>query len=332
MQKLNKDIRDKILDYLKASKIGASSSEISKSIGHNRITVTKYLEIMKAEGEIDYEGVAQAKLWNIKKRDKPVILIVDDEPHVVDLVAYSLIPERYTIIKAYSGLDALNLIYKETPDLIILDLMMPGVNGYELCQKIKENSVTKHIPVIILSAKGEVEDKLRGLKIGAEDYLTKPFDPMELEARVERMIRRAAEDQDTHPVTKLPGMNSLMAKLSEMVVNENKFHIYNFRIANLEKYGDKHGYKKVDNVLNLVSRIFIETFKEKDAFVAHTLNDHFVIMSDSDEFEKHVSESFKKLLPYLDPEKRLSLKSSSLFSKPADNRDAETILEKLGVK
>ena len=140
MDNLNKEIKNKILEILKVSKIGASASQISKKIGHNRVTVSKYLEVMKAHEIIDYEGIAQAKLWYIKKdNSKPTLLIVDDEKHIVELVALSLVPEKFRIIKAYTGLDALDLVYKENPDLIVLDLMMPGINGFEVCKKIKEN-------------------------------------------------------------------------------------------------------------------------------------------------------------------------------------------------
>jgi len=116
MENLNTEIKTKILDFLKTTRIGASSSEIAKQIGHNRITVTKYLEILKAHKVLGFEEIAQAKLWRInEKRDKPTVLIVDDEPNVVDLVALSLIAGQYNIVKAYSGLDGLDRVESETP-------------------------------------------------------------------------------------------------------------------------------------------------------------------------------------------------------------------------
>ena len=340
MENLNTEIRTKILDFLKSTRIGASSSEIAKNIGHNRITVSKYLEIMKAHKLIDYEGVGQAKLWYIsKKRDKPTVLIVDDEPHVVDLIALSLIPEKYNMLKAYSGLEALDLIHKETPDLVILDLMMPGINGYEVCQQMKENALTQHIPVIILSAKGQVEDKLKGLKIGADDYITKPFDPMELEARVERLIRRTVQDVDTHPLTKLPGKAALRERLNELMREGEEFSIHSFTIQGIQKYNNKYGYKKGEQVLTLLSRVFSDLLKGEEHFIAHTVQDEFVVIAKSKDKElaKKVRDTFKGLIPYFFKGKPradlLELKAKSLSSRfiYGENLKMEDVFRHLGL-
>jgi len=112
------------------------------------------------------------------------ILIVDDEPHIVNLVKLSLDRNRYNVSGAYSAREALRIVESQVPDVIIVDIMMPGVNGYELCQALRENSDTKHVPIIILSAKGQMNDKLHAIDVGADDYITKPFDPMELERRI----------------------------------------------------------------------------------------------------------------------------------------------------
>jgi len=304
MENLNTEIKEKILDYLKEKRIGASSSEISKKIGHNRITVTKYLEIMKAHRILDYEGIAQAKIWYVtKKNHKPTILIVDDELHIVDLVALCLIPEKYNILKASSGMEALGLVYKEVPDLIVLDLMMPGMNGYEVCQKLKENALTQHIPVIMLTAKGELEDKLQGLKFGADDYLVKPFDPMELEARVEGILRRSRNDIDTHPLTLLPGKKKIVEKLGYLIKTlkhtKRKFTIANIKIKNLDKFTESYSAKNKENVLMLLARIIKYKLKhEMNFFVGHTLNDNFIVISDSSNIND-IKKEFGKMVNYL---------------------------------
>ncbi len=103
MDSLNTEIKEKILNFLKTKKIGASAFEISKKIYHNRVTVTRYLQLMGAYGILEHEDIAQAKLWRIKKQDKKKILVVDDEPHIVSLVKLSLTPNKYDIIEAFSG-------------------------------------------------------------------------------------------------------------------------------------------------------------------------------------------------------------------------------------
>jgi two-component system, OmpR family, alkaline phosphatase synthesis response regulator PhoP len=116
--------------------------------------------------------------------EKKNVLIVDDEPHIVNLIKLSLNKDQYDVTGAYSGREALLHIDKNIPDLVVLDLMMPGVNGYELCKALRENPKTRKIPVLILSAKSQMNDKLHAIDVGADDYMTKPFDPMELVKRI----------------------------------------------------------------------------------------------------------------------------------------------------
>ncbi|MFH1439845.1 MAG: response regulator [Candidatus Woesearchaeota archaeon] len=115
---------------------------------------------------------------------KKNVLIVDDEPHIVNLIKLSLNKDKYNVNGAYSAREALMLMDKSLPDLVVLDLMMPGVNGYELCKALRENPKTREIPILILSAKSQMNDKLHAIDVGADDYMTKPFDPMELVKRI----------------------------------------------------------------------------------------------------------------------------------------------------
>ncbi|MFW6014035.1 MAG: response regulator transcription factor [Nanoarchaeota archaeon] len=117
--------------------------------------------------------------------NKQNILVVDDEPHIVNLVKLSLTDDRFHVEGAYSAREALIKLGKFTPDLIILDIMMPGTNGYDLCRELKERDDTKEIPVVILSARNQINDKIQAVEVGADDYITKPFDPSELKRRVE---------------------------------------------------------------------------------------------------------------------------------------------------
>lgn len=115
---------------------------------------------------------------------KKNILVVDDEPHIVRLVNLCLGTKKYNVACAYSGKEALDIINTTPPDLVVLDIMMPGVNGYEICQALRENQQTRNVPIIILSAKSQMEDKLHAIDVGADDYICKPFDPAELARRI----------------------------------------------------------------------------------------------------------------------------------------------------
>jgi two-component system phosphate regulon response regulator PhoB len=124
--------------------------------------------------------------------DKPLILIADDEEDVRDLVAMNLRRAGFRIEEAVDGIDAVNKATKLLPDAIVLDVMMPGRDGYRVCQELRSEEVTRHIPVIMLTARGQTQDRISGFERGADDYLGKPFSPKELVLRVQALVRRAS--------------------------------------------------------------------------------------------------------------------------------------------
>ena len=121
------------------------------------------------------------------------ILIVDDEPDILELISYNLKKEGFHLSTALDGEDALTKVRTDHFDLVILDLMLPGIHGIELCRILRNNPKTAHIPIIMLTARGEESDKVHGLETGADDYMTKPFSPKELIARVKAILRRSKE-------------------------------------------------------------------------------------------------------------------------------------------
>jgi phosphate regulon transcriptional regulator PhoB len=125
------------------------------------------------------------------------ILIIDDEKDIVDLISYNLEKEGFTALKAYDGEDALKLVKAKRPDLIILDLMLPGMRGLEVCKFIRKNPETETLPIIMLTAKGDQVDKILGLEMGADDYITKPFNVRELIARIHAVMRRTEVRRDS---------------------------------------------------------------------------------------------------------------------------------------
>lgn len=120
------------------------------------------------------------------------ILIVDDERDIVELVRFNLKREGYHTLVAFSGEEALSMANQELPDLVVLDLMLPGIDGLEVTRRIRGNAVTVEIPIVMLTAKGEESDIVTGLEIGANDYISKPFSPKELVARIRGILRRRA--------------------------------------------------------------------------------------------------------------------------------------------
>ncbi len=159
--------------------------------------------------------------------DKKKILIVDDEKNIVDIIAFNLRKEGYTIITAEDGEEGVEKTFSENPDLILLDIMMPKMDGYEACRKIREK---KHTPIIMLTARAEEVDKVLGLEMGADDYVTKPFSVRELTARIKANLRK-------------------MAVLQEAAGKNENVSEYGGLSLNLDRYEVKKGEQTIDLTL-----------------------------------------------------------------------------------
>ncbi|NCC79203.1 MAG: response regulator transcription factor [Clostridia bacterium] len=125
---------------------------------------------------------------------KDKVLIIDDEEHIVELIRYNLENAGYDAVEAYNGIDGIKAAKAEKPTLILLDVMLPMMDGLEVCRKLRKDDTTKHIPIIMLTAKSEEIDKILGLELGADDYITKPFSVRELLARIKAVLRRTGTE------------------------------------------------------------------------------------------------------------------------------------------
>ena len=121
------------------------------------------------------------------------VMVIDDEPDIVKLVKISLEMANFEVIEAFSGKECLVKVQSVVPDLFLLDIMMPEMNGYEVCQKLKLQDKTKNVPVVMLTAKGQKGDAEQGLKVGADDYIIKPFDPYELGEQIREILQQRAQ-------------------------------------------------------------------------------------------------------------------------------------------
>jgi len=137
---------------------------------------------------------------------KATILVVDDEEDIRELVELNLHREGYTVLTSETGEQALALAKAKTPDLVVLDLMLPGIDGLEVCKRLKNDPVLQQIPVVMLTAKGEESDIVAGLELGADDYITKPFSGRVLVARIRRLLRKATEITEDRPLVKVHGL------------------------------------------------------------------------------------------------------------------------------
>lgn len=146
------------------------------------------------------------------------ILVVDDEDHIVELIKFNLESSGYEVILAFNGEDAIEKVLEEKPDLIILDLMLPKIDGVEVCKIVKQNEATSNISIIMLTAKSDESDKIVGLETGADDYMTKPFSVKELMARVNAVLRR-----NSHYKLEKSAENAI--KIGDIVIDDEKHEV-----------------------------------------------------------------------------------------------------------
>ena len=154
---------------------------------------------------------------------KEKILIVDDEEHILELLKFNIKNAGYEVITANNGVDGLNLAKEEKPSLVLLDLMLPGMDGYDVCKEIKKNNKTSNIAIIMLTAKGEELDKILGLELGADDYITKPFSVRELLARTKAVLRRSvASNRETEEAYYENSRLKVDFERHEVLINKEK--------------------------------------------------------------------------------------------------------------
>lgn len=153
---------------------------------------------------------------------KKKVLVVDDEENIVELIRMNLESSGYEVIDAYTGMEAITKTNSFIPDLILLDLMLPDIDGLQLCQMLRLNEQTKDIPIIMITAKSEESDKVKGLYMGADDYITKPFGIRELEARVKTVLRRADK---TDIIKDSTFTNIHILKFKDLIMDSDKYEV-----------------------------------------------------------------------------------------------------------
>lgn len=148
------------------------------------------------------------------------ILVVEDEKDILELIAFNLECNGYTVCKASNGEDGLVTARNEMPDLILLDIMMPGIDGFDVCRTLKQDQKTRTIPIIMLTARGEDTDIVSGLELGAEDYVTKPFSPKILIARIRTVLRRAQDTATKVEILEVAGVSMDVSKHKVFIGSE----------------------------------------------------------------------------------------------------------------
>lgn len=168
---------------------------------------------------------------------RPHILIVDDEKDIREMIQYNLEKEQYQVTALSSGDEVISAVRQLQPDLLLLDLMLPEMDGFEICKILKSDPKTTHIPIIMVTAKGEESDIVTGLELGAEDYISKPFSPRVMTARIRKVLRRErqaeTENQDTieiHNIVIIPARFEVLVDGKPVDLTAGEFHILQFLV------------------------------------------------------------------------------------------------------
>lgn len=211
---------------------------------------------------------------------KPKILIVEDDPDVAEMLTAYFRSQEYDVATVNWGEDGVRSAQQSPPDLAILDIRLPDIDGYEVAHRLRKDRRTSDIPIIFLTEKRDRSDKLQGLEIGADDYITKPFDIQELRLRVRNALSRVSQGSLTNPVTGLPEGALVDEKLSEALSKENVALLF-ISLNNMDAFREAYGFVASDDVLRAISLMISNTLREfsrAEDFLGHLSSTDFILL------------------------------------------------------
>ncbi len=274
---------------------------------------------------------------------KSKILIVEDDLDIAEMLNAYFGVQGYEVFTVNWGEDGVRAAVDERPDLVILDIRLPDIDGYEVAHRLRNDRRTKEIPIIFLTEKRDRADRLRGLELGADDYITKPFDVQELRLRVRNSLERMGQGSLTNPVSGLPEGTLVDERLEECLQDNNALLLVS--LENLEAFRELYGFVASDDVLRAVSLMVHNAMREvgnASDFLGHLTTAEFVLVVSPDTIpalsERVVSrleQSLDYFYPIRDREEavnwhnRLAIKTVQITSCAGAFETAEEIKEKL---
>jgi DNA-binding response OmpR family regulator len=275
---------------------------------------------------------------------KSKILIVEDDLDVADMLNAYFRVQGYDVLTVNWGEDGVRAAVTARPDLIILDIRLPDIDGYEVTRRLRADRKTNAIPIIFLTEKRDRSDRLQGLELGADDYITKPFDVQELRLRVRNALRRTQQDTLTNPVTGLPEGELVEEKLSQCLSGK-KAGLMAVALDNLDIFRDHYGFVASDDVMRAVSLMLQNAMREaggEDNFLGHLSSTDFVLILETDSpatIEERLRSRLDQSLDYFYPIKdreqimsrqdRLAVRIGSLSISEKKMDDIETLKQAL---
>lgn len=215
------------------------------------------------------------------------ILVVEDDVDISNMLRIYFDSQGYDVWVAVRGQEALDICRHKLPNIIVLDIMLPDIDGYEVCQRLRNNLRTSHIPILFLTQKDDRSDKIAGLELGADDYITKPFDIEELRWRVQNVLKRAQYENLTNPTTGVPSSKLIEEQLKKLM-RRNGWTILYIGINGFEPFKEVHGFVAGDDMLRFVAIILTESVDELGTvndFIGHIGGDDFILITTTEKAE-----------------------------------------------
>jgi DNA-binding response OmpR family regulator len=239
------------------------------------------------------------------------VLVVDDDPDIARFIEVNLRTHGFEVHLASDGVEALERVEEVRPELVLVDVMMPRMDGFQVVDRLRTDPRTANLSIIMLTAKALTADKVLGITTGADDYIIKPFDPVELVARVKGTLRRAREMRAISPLTGLPGNARIQEELRVRIAEERPFALLYADLDNFKAFNDHYGFLRGDEALRMIARCIQEaamTVGGRGIFVGHLGGDDFVLVSQVEQAEplcRELVDGCAREVPLLyDPEDR----------------------------
>jgi len=226
------------------------------------------------------------------------LLFADDNEDMRSMVRALLEVNGHEVALAPDGPSALASIERREPDLLLLDVDMPRMSGFDVCRTVKANPFTARIPVLMLTAEGDIDSKVQGFDAGADDYLPKPFDPRELRARVTALLRLVRRESDRNPTSGLPGGRAIEEDIARRVGRDESFAVCYLDLDNFKAFADTFGFAVADQVIKEMGgalREAVEATGTQEDFVGHIGGDDFLVVTTSSHAEAIAEESARRL-------------------------------------
>jgi len=216
------------------------------------------------------------------------VLIVDDDPDIRTVLELALMHAGFQTIEAHDGMQALELARTEHPDVVLLDVMMPRLDGMSVLRELRTDPRTAHLPVLLLTALSQPEDAISGLEAGADDYITKPFHRDEVVARIHAVNRRTDHQRARNPLTGLPGNEQITRELTVRIDRDQPTALLYIDLDDFKPYNDHYGFLRGDRVIQRLAQLITDVTSElagTGAFVGHVGGDDFVVIVEPSEAE-----------------------------------------------